>query len=128
MAAKPTNPYAELERIFHEPHRMAIMSGLLGAPEGLTFTALKTSCELTDGNLSRHLKALEEARAVTMRKRFVRNRPQTTVHLTKHGRESFLHYLQALEAVLKEAARKLSATRKAPGRRIIPLSPRLADT
>jgi DNA-binding transcriptional ArsR family regulator len=106
---KQDNPYGELERIFHEPNRLAIMSSLLGAPDGLTFTELKTVCELTDGNLSRHLKALDEAKAVRIKKRFVRNRPQTTVYLSKHGRTGFLQYLQALEAVLTEAARKLDA-------------------
>ena len=80
-----------------------------GAPDGLTFTELKTSCELTDGNLNRHLKALEEAKAVRIRKEFVANRPQTTVLLSKLGRTSFLQYLQALEAVLTDAARKLEA-------------------
>lgn len=109
MPKKAENPYSELERIFHEPKRLAIMSSLLGAPDGLTFTELKTNCELTDGNLNRHLKALEEAKAVRIRKEFVGNRPQTTVLLSKQGRASFLQYLQALEAVLTDAARKLEA-------------------
>ena len=45
------NPYAHLERIFHEPWRLTIMTNLLGAPNGLTFTELKAACNLTDGNL-----------------------------------------------------------------------------
>ena len=111
MSGRTDNPYDELERIFHEPHRLAIMSSLLGAPEGRTFTQLKAECELTDGNLNRHLKVLEDARAVRIKKRFVRNRPQTTVFLSRTGRDGFLAYLQALEAILSEAARKLEARR-----------------
>ena len=65
------NPYPRLERIFHEPGRLTIMSNLLGAPDGMTFTELKKACGLTDGNLSRHLKVLENAKAVTIKKRFV---------------------------------------------------------
>jgi DNA-binding transcriptional ArsR family regulator len=101
------NPYAHLERIFHEPGRLTIMSDLLGAPNGLTFTELKKTSDFTDGNLSRHLKALEKANAVTIKKRFVKNRPQTMVALSKQGRKDFLSYLQALEAVLLDAAGKV---------------------
>ena len=61
MSNPTDNPYAHLERIFHEPGRLTIMSDLLGAPKGLTFTELKKNSNLTDGNLSRHLKVLEEA-------------------------------------------------------------------
>ena len=100
------NPYPRLERIFHEPGRLTIMSNLLGAPNGLTFSQLKDACDLTDGNLSRHLKALEKAKAVIIKKRFVKNRPQTTVALSKRGQADFMAYLQALEAVLLDAAAK----------------------
>lgn len=107
MSDPTDNPYAHLERIFHEPGRLTIMSDLLGAPKGLTFTELKKNSNLTDGNLSRHLKVLEEANAVTINKSFVKNRPQTMVSLSKHGRKDFLAYLQALEAVLLDAAGKI---------------------
>ena len=43
-----------LERIFHEPNRLAIMSTLCAADEGLAFTDLRDACGLTDGNLNRH--------------------------------------------------------------------------
>ena len=49
------NPFEALERIFHEPSRMAIMSALCAADGGLTFNELKERCALTDGNLNRHL-------------------------------------------------------------------------
>ena len=112
------NPYAHLERIFHEPGRLTIMTNLLGAPDGLTFTELKAACNLTDGNLSRHLKVLEEANAVTAKKRFVKNRPQTTVFLSKAGREDFMAYLQALETVLLDAAAKAAPATQNKGVRV----------
>ncbi len=105
-------PYAGLERIFHEPVRTAIMSSLLGAPGGLSFGDLRTLAGTTDGNLSRHLKALEDFGAVHIRKTFVGNRPRTTVQLSRHGRARFLAYLEALEAVLKEAAERIAAAEK----------------
>lgn len=106
MSNTTDNPYPHLERVFHEPGRLTIMSNLLGAPDGLTFSELKKQCDLTDGNLSRHLKALEKVKAVTIKKRFVKNRPQTKVTLSDRGREDFMAYLQALEAVLLDAAEK----------------------
>jgi DNA-binding MarR family transcriptional regulator len=101
---KPTNPYEAIKSIFHEPNRLAIMSALCNAGDGLSFVELKDECELTDGNLSRHLRALEEAKAVRITKSFVHSKPLTTVFLTDRGREHFLAYLQALEEVLKMAA------------------------
>ncbi len=106
------NPYAGLERIFHEPVRTAIMSSLLGAPDGMTFNDLRVIVGTTDGNLSRHLKALEDFGAIHIRKTFVGNRPRTTVQLSRHGRARFLAYLQALEGVLKEAAERIASVDK----------------
>ena len=112
MTTKPDNPYAALERIFHEPNRLAIMSSLCAAADGLTFNELKIDCELTDGNLSRHLKALEEAKAIRIEKAFVKSRPQTTIYLSDKGRESFLEYLKALEEVLQKAAVAVAPEKK----------------
>ena len=102
------NPYSALQRVFHEPNRLAIMAALGGVAEGLTFNELKEQCDLTDGNLSRHLKTLEDAGAVELDKCFVGARPRTTVFLTDMGRESFVEYLGALEAALQRAAEAMA--------------------
>jgi len=109
---KSENPYAELKRIFHEPNRLAIMSALCNSVEGLTFNQLKEECELTDGNLSRHLETLRKARAVRIKKYFAGVKPQTRVYLSERGRESFIDYLKALEEVLKKAAESVSIAEK----------------
>lgn len=82
---------------------MAIMSALCTAEQGLAFTELKKTCDLTDGNLNRHLKVLSEAGAVEMTKKFVGVKPRTTVFMTEHGIESFNAYLNALQLVLEQA-------------------------
>jgi DNA-binding transcriptional ArsR family regulator len=116
MTNKPENPYNALEKIFHEPNRLAIMSALCRSTDGMTFNELKEECELTDGNLSRHLKALEEAKAVKIKKAFVKAKPQTTVLLSENGRENFIQYLKALEEVLQAAAQATATDRKkSPG-------------
>ncbi|MBN8551071.1 MAG: transcriptional regulator [Deltaproteobacteria bacterium] len=101
--------FNELENIFHEPNRLAIVSALSGAPKGRTFTELKAECNLTDGNLSRHIVALEKAGVIKTEKTFVANRPRTTAMLSNTGRKSFLKYLDSLERVLKHAAKRATS-------------------
>ena len=102
--SKYENPYSALKGIFHEPNRLAIISALSSASDGLTFREIKEQCALTDGNLSRHLKALEEAEVVEIKKQFIGAKPQTKAYLTEYGRESFIEYLKVLEDVLQKAA------------------------
>ena len=115
MTENKNNPYSALERLFHEPSRLAIMSSLGGGVDGLTFNELKQQCTLTDGNLSRHLKTLEDAGAIRMCKKFVGSRPQTRVFLTPAGRAGFMAYLEALEEVLRNAASAMGADERQPG-------------
>jgi len=120
MATKHENPYAALKTLFHEPNRLAMMSALSQAIDGLTFNDLKRECDLTDGNLSRHLKTLEEAEAIRIEKTFVDAKPRTTVFLSDAGRKSFIEYLQALEEVLQKAARAVAAVeKKSASRRLL---------
>ena len=120
MATKHENPYAALKTLFHEPNRLAMMSALSQAIDGLTFNDLKRECGLTDGNLSRHLKTLEEAEAIRIEKTFVDAKPRTTVFLSDAGRKSFIEYLQALEEVLEKAARSVAAVEKKSASRRLP--------
>jgi DNA-binding transcriptional ArsR family regulator len=116
MNAKKNTDYEALEKIFHEPNRLAIMSSVCSSPKGLTFSELKGECGLTDGNLNRHLKVLEVAKVIRIDKRFVKSKPQTTVLLSKTGLKRFYEYLAALEGVLKKAQSALPAEKKAPMR------------
>jgi DNA-binding transcriptional ArsR family regulator len=109
-----------LERLFHEPNRMAILSALCAAGDPLSFTELKTLSGLTDGNLSRHLKALEEASVIRISKTFVGVKPRTTVTLTDKGLKRFDDYLSALADVLKKA-RKAMATDRQKSPVILPM-------
>jgi DNA-binding transcriptional ArsR family regulator len=115
MTNEPANPFEALEKIFHEPNRLAIMSALCAAEKGLAFNDLKSICKLTDGNLNRHLKVLQEAGAVEVTKAFVKEKPRTTVCLSKTGVERFREYLRALADVLEAAKRALPAEKKKAG-------------
>lgn len=122
MKPPAENPYAALERAFHEPKRLAILSSLIGsADQELSFTELKSACDLTDGNLNRHLKTLEETGAVAFRKSAHAGRTQTVVSLTVKGRRAFIQYLEALEEVLRAASK--AAGRPGPEPMAVPRSP-----
>jgi DNA-binding transcriptional ArsR family regulator len=115
MNDNPSRPIEALEKIFHEPNRLAIMSALCAADRGLSFGELKEECDLTDGNLSRHLKVLQEAKAITVKKTFVGDKPRTTIYLSKQGLERFGEYLAALREVLEQAVRVMPAAVPKPG-------------
>lgn len=108
MTGEPNNPYDSLGKLFHEPNRLAIMSALCAAERGLSFGELREACNLTDGNLNRHLNVLDEAGAIKIKKSFIGNKPRTTVFISKKGLESFTEYLKALEEVLITAQKRMS--------------------
>lgn len=101
--------YDGLERVFHEKARLGIMSSLVTHPKGLLFTDLKDLCQLTDGNLSRHLQVLHESGFVEVLKGYHENRPQTLCRLTEPGRRRFLEYITVLENVVADAQRAANA-------------------
>lgn len=113
--------YEGLERVFHEKARLSIMTSLVSRPRGVVFADLKELCQLTDGNLSRHLQVLHEAEYVEIWKGMHRNRPQTLSRITPLGRKRFLEYIAVLESVVEDA---LSAA-KVPAARIP--APSVAD-
>lgn len=93
----------DLEKSIHEPARLALVTRLCAEKDGLGFQELKSECGLTDGNLSRHLKVLEEANIICLHKVGKGRRSHTSVILTPDGREAFLRYLYSLEKVLHGA-------------------------
>jgi len=96
--------YEGLDRVIHERARLSVLTSLVAHPKGLAFNDLKELCALTDGNLSRHLRVLEEAKMVAIEKGLDRNRPQTICRITAAGRKSYLEYLATLEQVIEDAA------------------------
>ncbi len=97
--------YDGLDRVIHERARLSLLTSLVAHPKGLVFGDLKQMCALTDGNLSRHLQVLEEARLIAIAKGYDRNRPQTVCRITPQGRQRYLDYLKVLEQVVRDAAR-----------------------
>ena len=93
---------ASLDRLIHEPARLAIMTALM-ACQSADFLYLQHLTGLTGGNLSVHLSRLEEVGLIEIEKRFIDNRPNTFVKLTDEGRESIAAYWKKLETLHKSA-------------------------
>lgn len=95
-------PFLHLDRVIHERGRLAIMSMLAASPE-LSFTELRDTLEMTDGNLTTHIRTLQEAGYVQVAKTHRNRRPLTTVSLTRAGRQAFANYVALLEQIVKQA-------------------------
>ena len=94
-------PFLQLDRVIHEKGRLAIMSMLAASPE-LSFTELRDALEMTDGNLTSHMRTLQEAGYMAVSKSYENNRPLTTCSLTAGGRKAFAGYINLLEQILKQ--------------------------
>ena len=95
--------YDGLDRVIHEKARLSILTSLMTHPNGLAFGDLKRLCGLTDGNLSRHIKVLQNADLVSVMKGYEGNRPHTSCAITPLGQKQFLEYVNVLEQVIKDA-------------------------
>jgi DNA-binding MarR family transcriptional regulator len=95
-------PFLQLDRVIHEKGRLAIMSMLAASPE-LSFTELRDALGMTDGNLTTHIRTLQESGYLSVTKSFQNNRPLTTCALTAAGRKAFAHYINLLERIVRQA-------------------------
>jgi DNA-binding MarR family transcriptional regulator len=117
--------YDGLDRVIHEKARLSVLTSLVAHPKGLVFGDLKQMCGLTDGNLSRHLQVLDEARLIAIEKGYDHNRPQTICRITAQGRRRYLEYLKVLEQVVQDAALAAGAgSARGAARGLAPLSAR----
>lgn len=93
---------AELDRLIHEPARLAILTAL-AACESADFTFLQRLTGLTKGNLSTHLSKLEAGKMVQIEKQFIGKRPNTLVRITEQGRSRIERHWQQLESLRKDS-------------------------
>jgi DNA-binding MarR family transcriptional regulator len=97
--------FLNLDRIIHEKGRLAIMSLLAASPE-LSFTELRDTLTMTDGNLTTHLRTLQEAGYISVAKSYQNNRPHTACALTASGRKAFTDYINVLEQIVRQTKNK----------------------
>ena len=97
--ADPPLDYRAIDDTIHGRVRLATMAYLSGA-ECADFADLRARTGVSDGNLSVHLRKLEDAGYVTIEKRFEGKKPVTTACLTEAGREAWIVYLDRMKAML----------------------------
>jgi DNA-binding MarR family transcriptional regulator len=98
-------PFLQIDRVIHEKGRLAIMSMLAAAPE-LSFTEMRDALGMTDGNLTTHIRTLQEAGYLSVTKSYQKNRPLTTCSLTAAGKRAFTNYINLLEQIVRESRPK----------------------
>ena len=92
--------YRDIDDVIHGRVRLSTMAYLSGAGSA-DFTLLRSKVGVTDGNLSVHIRKLEEAGYIRVEKKFSERRPLTICHLTKKGREAWIAYIGRMEALMR---------------------------
>jgi len=97
--------FLQLDRAIHEKGRLAIMSSL-AANASLSFTELRDTLGMTDGNLTTHIRTLQQEGYVAVAKSYQNRRPLTTCSLTPAGRQAFAGYIDLLEQIVRSSRGK----------------------
>lgn len=100
-------PLLQLDRVIHEKGRLGIMSALAASPR-MSFRELRELLEMTDGNLTAHVRTLHEAGYIAVIKEVDAGRPITSYSLTQTGRTAFSGYLKLLAQVIHEASQSMT--------------------
>jgi len=92
----------ELDPVIHAAARLRITATLAAVPPGdqMSFPRLQELLEMTAGNLSTHLRKLEDAKYVEVIKTHQGRTPVTYLALSKRGRRAFEDYTETLRNLL----------------------------
>jgi DNA-binding HxlR family transcriptional regulator len=90
-----------IDDVIHGRVRLGIMAVLAGV-DSADFNTLKARLQTTDGNLSVHLRKLEDAGFVAVEKSFQGRKPLTQARMTEAGRKAFLGYLDAMAGLVRD--------------------------
>jgi DNA-binding transcriptional ArsR family regulator len=89
----------EVDKIIHESARLILVANLY-LVESADFLFIMQQSGLTFGNLSSHMKKLEDAGYIEVQKEFVNRRPRTLLKLTPQGKKAFENYRQKMKLIL----------------------------
>jgi DNA-binding HxlR family transcriptional regulator len=101
MADRPFD-HSGIDEVIHGRIRLGVIA-YLASVDSAIFAELKEAVGATDGNLSTHLRKLEEAGYVAVRKAFVKRKPQTRLALTHLGRQAWYNWLDRIERLTNAA-------------------------
>jgi DNA-binding transcriptional ArsR family regulator len=92
---------SDLDPLLSDRTRLRIMAILSSAEEAMEFSAIVEALELTRGNLSSHMRKLEDEGYVKVQKEFVGRKPRTSFLCTSRGKKRVKEYLESIEQLLK---------------------------
>jgi DNA-binding MarR family transcriptional regulator len=95
------HPVNGLDDVVHQRVRLGILT-IAHEARQVEFAYLRTTLELTAGNLSQHLTTLENAGLITIEKGYAGKRPRTWVSLTKAGHEALRDEIAQLKKVISQ--------------------------
>jgi DNA-binding MarR family transcriptional regulator len=94
------HPATELDDLIQQRVRLGVLAILVEVGR-CDFGYLKQNLEVTDGNLSSHLRLLESAGYIRIDKTFEGKRPRTWVQITKSGERAFDAHMRALQQLVR---------------------------
>ena len=97
MKGAPFEEMSGLDRLVHDPSRLAILTALAACRQA-DFQFLQSLTGLTKGNLSGHLIELERAELVDITKSFRGKYPHTSVELTPAGSSAIRRHWKRLDS------------------------------
>ena len=103
-----SHPIHRLDDDVHQRVRLGILAVLTSVAKA-DFAHLKNALQVTDGNLGRHLRALEQAGLISIQKTSEDGRSRTWVHATRQGRAALRREVQALNELITEIERNQRA-------------------
>lgn len=107
------HPTESLDDLVHQRARLGILA-VVNEAHRVDFNYLLETLALTGGNLSQHLRVLEEGGLVSIEKAIDGRRTRTWVSITRSGRRSFLREVEALEDLVASVKRR--GTQRAQGK------------
>ena len=104
MPADDPFDHNQIDELIHGRIRLGAVAYLASLDSAL-FAELREAVGATDGNLSAHIRKLEDAGYVSVTKSFVGRKPQTRVALSHRGRQAWNIWLDRIQKLTRAAGR-----------------------
>ncbi|GAA1277572.1 transcriptional regulator [Planotetraspora silvatica] len=96
-----THPANGLDDVVHQRVRLGILT-IAHEARRVEFGFLRTTLDLTVGNLSQHLTVLEKADLIKIEKGYEGKRGRTWIHLTAAGKKALRDEISRLKELIRQ--------------------------
>jgi DNA-binding HxlR family transcriptional regulator len=121
----PPHPSTALSEVVHQRTRLGILT-VLAETRRADFTYLKSTLQLTDGNLGRHLEILANEGLIEITKGYENRRPRTWAQITKVGQVALDTQMAAMKELVSQfESRASTAKPRRAAREQVPSLPQM---